>query len=206
MSAETNYIYIIQVREFVRLGEQTYKIGKTGANPPWKRFDGYPKGSQVKFLLEVLDRHTFERKVLDVFKSKYRQMLEYGTEYFMGDLNEMIQDMISIKTNRTITETKTPESVVPTPRPSPEPTNMDDLKTVLDEIFDEDGDSDDNQDQIKFYRNKFERRSTIDLRSKVSMLQKKISKSREAVYEVLEITPTLMMQKEAISQILLSRP
>ena len=205
MSAETNYIYIIQVREFVRLGEQTYKIGKTGVNPPWKRFDGYPKGSQVKFLLEVPNRHTFERKVLDVFKSKYRQMLEYGDEYFMGNLDEMIQDMISIKTNRTITETKTPEPVVPTPRPSPEPTNMDDLKTTLDEIFDEDGDSDDNQDQIQFYRSKFERSSSNTLRSKVNALNRKVSRSKEAVYDALEITPTLMMQKKAISQILASR-
>jgi hypothetical protein len=204
MSAETNYIYIIQVREFVRLGEQTYKIGKTGVNPPWKRFDGYPKDSQVKFLLEVPDRHTFERKVLDVFKSKYRQMLDYGNEYFMGNLDEMIQDMISIKTNRTITETKTPEPVVPTPRPSPEPTNMDDLKNAIDEIFDEGVDFDNSQ--VEFYKNKFKDRSARDLRTKVSMLQRKISKSKDNAYEALEITPTLMTQKEAISQILLSRP
>ena len=96
---ETNYVYIIQEREFVRLDEQTFKIGKTGQNPPWKRFDGYPKGSKVLLLLEVPEKHLFERKIINVFKEKYEHMTDYGNEYFNGNVNEMIQDMISIKHN-----------------------------------------------------------------------------------------------------------
>ena len=97
MTTETNYAYIIQERELVRLGESTYKIGKTGQNPPWGRFKGYPKGSELILLLKVSDKHVFEKNVLSVFKIKYQHMTEYGNEYFNGDVNEMIQDMFSIR-------------------------------------------------------------------------------------------------------------
>ena len=93
---ETNYFYLIKEREFVRSGESTYKIGKTGQNPPFKRFSGYPRGSEVILLLKVVDKDTFEKKVIKFFKRKYQQMRQYGTEYFQGDVVEMIKDIVAL--------------------------------------------------------------------------------------------------------------
>ena len=96
---QTNYFYILKEREFVRSGEQTWKIGKTGQNPPCKRFDGYPKGSEIMLLLKVPNKDIFERKVIEVFKNKYHRMVEYGNEYYRGDIDDMIKDVITIKSN-----------------------------------------------------------------------------------------------------------
>ncbi len=43
---KNNYVYLIQPREFIRLNEQTYKIGKTTQEIN-KRMYGYPKSSKV---------------------------------------------------------------------------------------------------------------------------------------------------------------
>jgi putative salt-induced outer membrane protein YdiY len=40
-----NHIYLLQEREFVRLNENTYTIGKTRKSKT--RFYGYPKGSHI---------------------------------------------------------------------------------------------------------------------------------------------------------------
>ena len=96
---QTNYFYILREREFLRSGEQTWKIGKTGQNPPYKRFEGYPKGSEILLLLQVPNKDIFERKVIEVFKNKYQRMVEYGNEYYRGDIDDMIKDVITIKFN-----------------------------------------------------------------------------------------------------------
>ena len=89
----SNYFYIIHEREFVRSGEQTFKIGKTGQNPPWKRLSAYPKDSELILLIKVPNKDIFENKIISIFKKKYRQMLEYGNEYFRGDIDEMVKDV-----------------------------------------------------------------------------------------------------------------
>ena len=89
----SNYFYIIHEREFVRSGEQTFKIGKTGQNPPWKRLSAYPKDSELILLIKVPNKDIFENKIISIFKKKYRQMLEYGNEYFEGDIDEMVKDV-----------------------------------------------------------------------------------------------------------------
>ena len=67
--AYNQYIYIIQEREFIRLNEPTYKIGKTTKR--MKRFNTYPKGSVVKLFLEVKDCNKFENKMIKLFDEKY---------------------------------------------------------------------------------------------------------------------------------------
>ena len=84
-----SYIYLLREREFIRLEELTYKIGKTTQDPQ-KRFESYPKGSEVLFYLAVEDCHEFERRLLAIFRAKFTQRREYGAEYFQGQPIEMI--------------------------------------------------------------------------------------------------------------------
>lgn len=89
------YVYILQEREFIRLNENTYKIGRTSGGPH-ARFKGYPKDSKLLFLQNVTDSKTIEKQIKKVFKYKYIQMTEYGLEYFRGDINDMIDDIRTI--------------------------------------------------------------------------------------------------------------
>lgn len=89
------YVYILHEREFIRLKENTYKIGRT-ATGPFARFKGYPKGSKLLFLHNVKDAKPIENQIKKAFKYKYEQMKEYGSEYFRGDLSEMIDDVRTI--------------------------------------------------------------------------------------------------------------
>jgi hypothetical protein len=94
----TEYIYIIQEREFIRLNEQTYKIGRTTKTPN-NRLMKYPKGSDPIFSLRVDDSKKFESDIINFFKKKFEQKKEYGTEYFSGNLNDMINTIMKIYNN-----------------------------------------------------------------------------------------------------------
>ena len=83
------YFYIIREREFIRLNEHTYKIGRTKQLPNC-RLQGYPKGSEVILFQKVDDCKTFEKIVKEHFKNKFKQRLEYGFEYFTGNIKEML--------------------------------------------------------------------------------------------------------------------
>lgn len=87
-------LYIIQLRESIRLCEDVYKIGKT--KDIYKRAKQYPKGSKVMMVIEVEDCNISERDVLNAFKVKFKQRRDLGTEYFEGKLNEMIDHYKSI--------------------------------------------------------------------------------------------------------------
>lgn len=106
------YIYLIREREFIRLNEYTYKVGKTGQTPN-KRMGGYPKGSEVLLYTYVDNHDTIETIILDKFKITYTQKREYGTEYFYGDKNQMIKTIMdiifenNIPSENTLTESKT---------------------------------------------------------------------------------------------------
>jgi hypothetical protein len=92
----SNYCYIIQEREFLRLNYPIYKIGKT-TQDGLKRYKQYPKGSKIILFIEVDDCHEFETNVKKLFNGKYVQKTEYGIEYYEGDKDEMIMDYIKIK-------------------------------------------------------------------------------------------------------------
>jgi regulator of replication initiation timing len=89
------YIYLIREREFIRLNEQTYKIGKT-KNEPNTRLSGYPKGSEVLLFESVLDCDTVERKIIERFREKFKLETDYGAEYFSGDPQEMKAEIHNI--------------------------------------------------------------------------------------------------------------
>lgn len=83
-----NYVYLIREREFVRNGEQTYKLGKT-TQLPNSRLAGYPKGSEVILFIDVKNCHDTEKRLMEQFDGLYKHKKEYGREYYEGDLNNM---------------------------------------------------------------------------------------------------------------------
>ncbi len=89
------FIYLLREREFIRLSEETYKIGKT-TQPRLKRFDQYPNGSEVLFFRCVKDCDTIEAIIIRELKKSFKIMKCYGNEYFNGDFYEMIYTINSI--------------------------------------------------------------------------------------------------------------
>lgn len=83
------FIYLLREREFIRLKEQTYKIGKTAKENPFLRISQYPKGSEIILISSVSNCHCVEYELKIIFKTKFKQMVNYGLEYFNGDELEM---------------------------------------------------------------------------------------------------------------------
>ena len=83
-----NYVYLIREREFMRLKEPIYKIGKT-TQLPNTRLAGYPKGSEILLYIDVENCHNTEKSILAVFDTRYKCRRDIGREYYEGDLNDM---------------------------------------------------------------------------------------------------------------------
>ena len=96
---DNEYIYLLQEREFIRMNEPIYKIGKT-TQENHTRFFQYPKGS--KLLLQIIcdNCHINEKLIKKTFNKKYKQRKDYGIEYFEGDLKYMIMDIFKIVHNQ----------------------------------------------------------------------------------------------------------
>jgi hypothetical protein len=85
---DTHYVYLIQEREFIKTGENIYKIGKTTQTRS-DRFRQYPKGSNLILHIKCENCHDLERILLNEFSEKFILREDIGKEYFEGDLNEM---------------------------------------------------------------------------------------------------------------------
>jgi hypothetical protein len=81
------HFYIIHLREFINSGRNIYKIGRTTSID--SRFKQYPKDSIVLFTTFVYDDISFEKKIIDMFKSIFIHRTDVGNEYFEGDFNKM---------------------------------------------------------------------------------------------------------------------
>ena len=82
------YVYMIRLREFVRLNENTYKIGKT-TRAPNERMGNYPKDSEVIVFIQVEDCHEMELRIMREFSKKFIRRADYGDEFFEGEVEEM---------------------------------------------------------------------------------------------------------------------
>jgi hypothetical protein len=85
----TNYIYLLQEREFIKTTENIYKVGRT-KKENHVRFNQYPKGSILLFQMICNDCENIEGSIIKIFKDKFNQRKDIGNEYFEGDYNMMI--------------------------------------------------------------------------------------------------------------------
>ena len=65
----TNYVYLLQEREFIKTKENIYKVGMT-KKENHKRFNQYPKGSILLFQLICNDCKNIEKLVIKNLKKR----------------------------------------------------------------------------------------------------------------------------------------
>lgn len=88
------FIYILREREFVKTNENIYKIGRTS---DWlKRFNQYPKNSELIFVRLVEDSKNSEVDIVNILKRKTKQRTDIGREYFEGEINIIVREVFNI--------------------------------------------------------------------------------------------------------------
>ena len=85
----TNYIYLLQEREFIKTKENIYKVGRTRKDN-YERFNQYPKGSILLFQMICKRCEKIEVEIIKEFKERFKQRKDIGNEYFEGDYKIMI--------------------------------------------------------------------------------------------------------------------
>jgi hypothetical protein len=90
----SQYIYLLQEREFIKTKENIYKVGMT-KKENHKRFDQYPKGSVLLFQMICNNCKNIERQIIKLFKEKFTRRTDIGNEYFEGDYKVMIDYIYS---------------------------------------------------------------------------------------------------------------
>ena len=90
----TNYIYLLQEREFIKTKENVYKVGMT-KKENHERFNQYPKGSVLLFQIICNNCKNMEKFVLKKFKETFKQRKDIGNEYFEGEYKSMIDIIYS---------------------------------------------------------------------------------------------------------------
>lgn len=111
--AATNYVYLLQEREFINANQSVFKVGRTRQENS-KRLKQYPKGSVLKLQITCNDCISLERQILAKFRSIFKQRTDIGSEYFEGSCDKMIEIINSyisgpiVSANRAFTKHKAP--------------------------------------------------------------------------------------------------
>jgi len=91
-------LYIMHTRELHTLQLEIYKIGRS--NILDNRMKQYPKGSKIICMINCENSILCEKELIKIFKSKFIQRLEYGTEYFEGDKRLMMKEIFNFINSR----------------------------------------------------------------------------------------------------------
>jgi hypothetical protein len=89
MCENTNYIYLLQEREFLKTKENIFKVGMT-TKLNHKRFNQYPKSSILLFQIICQNCKDIEKIIIEKFKNIFKIRKDIGNEYFEGDYLNMI--------------------------------------------------------------------------------------------------------------------
>ena len=92
---ETQYVYLLQTREFFNSKQPVYKIGRT-KKLNLTRFSQYTLGSVLLFQSSCRDCYKLEREIITLFKQKYIHKHLIGRESFEGNVDEMVRDLCDI--------------------------------------------------------------------------------------------------------------
>jgi hypothetical protein len=95
------YVYIIRESDFVQLNKDIYKIGRTAKTNPEDRFQTYRKGIEIVAFFKVNNSIECESKMIKCFSNHPNiiKKTEHGKEYFQGDRNELINEIVQIVKN-----------------------------------------------------------------------------------------------------------
>ena len=92
-----SYIYVIYTREFLKHQEHVYKVGKT--KNIMGRLRQYPRGSKLLFAQYVHDCDILENLVINYLSKIFKVRTEIGTEYFEGDVLEILKEVQTVLAN-----------------------------------------------------------------------------------------------------------
>ena len=87
---ENHYIYLVREREFIRMHENIYKLGKT-TQIASNQLTSCGKTIEVLLFVKVLDCHKLEPTLMKLFEYNFKQKNDIGLEYFEGNPNDMIK-------------------------------------------------------------------------------------------------------------------
>lgn len=90
----SNYIYLLQEREFIKTNDNVYKVGMT-KKENHERFNQYPKGSILLFQMICNDCKNMEKIIIIKFKQHFKLRKDIGNEYFEGDYKNMVDIIYS---------------------------------------------------------------------------------------------------------------
>lgn len=90
MMQSQHFIYLLREREFIRLKEHVYKLGRTNQEPS-KRFANYPKDSEIVLVKKVDNCKEKEALLLGIFREQFKHRQDIGAEYFEGNVTDMIK-------------------------------------------------------------------------------------------------------------------
>ena len=108
----SQYIYLLQEREFIKTKEHVYKVGMT-KKENHERFNQYPKGSVLLFQMICNNCKNMEKLVLKKFKETFKQRKDIGNEYFEGEYKDMIDIIyLTIKNNNSVEDDIVEDAVV----------------------------------------------------------------------------------------------
>ena len=122
----TNYIYLLKLREFIRTNENIYKIGRTSQNG-LKRINQYPKGSELILFRKCINCIQLELELIKNFKIKYKHQPKYGNEYFEGNEHSMVKDI-----NKLIDEEIEQFDIIIKDKPLDKPKTIELSKQIID--------------------------------------------------------------------------
>jgi len=125
-------LYLIHTREFITTEMPIYKIGR-GGNVQI-RVSQYPNGSHVLLLIRCKNSKLCEKKLIEIFKTKYIQEKFYGREYFSGNPDDMIDVMynyIKLHNKKYIADEKKKEKVKPKSKLEVKPEVKPEIKTEV---------------------------------------------------------------------------
>jgi hypothetical protein len=92
---DSQYVYLLQTREFINSKLPVYKIGKTKQTNNL-RFNSYPKGSKLLYQSCCNDCDECEKKIISLFNKKYKKRQDFGNEYYEGEYRSMIMDIVEV--------------------------------------------------------------------------------------------------------------
>ena len=88
-------VYLLIEREFLKSDCPIYKIGRSSQEND-TRIKQYPKGSKLSCLINVEDSKFMEKEIFSLFKHKYIQRKDIGSEYFEGKMEDMRRDIFDM--------------------------------------------------------------------------------------------------------------
>ena len=91
---EEEAVYMVHTRELYVLQKTIYKIGRSHHID--SRIKQYPKGSKIMCIVNCKNSVICEKELIRIFKAKFKQRTDYGTEYFEGDKDLMIREIFNV--------------------------------------------------------------------------------------------------------------